>query len=99
MALLDSLGQERERWEAGSETFKNQMSTIVGDVLLSSAFMAYAGKSDIFPAYWAIVSQLWREKTSTANIAPFIRTRSGPIWQLSRKKSYRTCCGEPYDTC
>ncbi len=44
MALLDSLGQERERWEAGSETFKNQMSTIVGDVLLSSAFMAYAGK-------------------------------------------------------
>lgn len=43
VALLDSLGQERERWEAGSVTFKNQMSTIVGDVLLSSAFMAYAG--------------------------------------------------------
>ena len=24
-------------------TFKNQMATIIGDVMLSSAFMAYAG--------------------------------------------------------
>ena len=43
MALLDSLGAEKQRWEAGSQTFKNQMDTIIGDVLLSSAFMAYAG--------------------------------------------------------
>lgn len=44
VALLDSLGGEKGRWEAGSVTFKNQMATIIGDVLLSSAFMAYAGK-------------------------------------------------------
>ena len=31
------------RWEEGTETFKSQMSTIVGDVLLTSAFMAYGG--------------------------------------------------------
>jgi len=43
VALLDSLGSEKGRWEAGSDTFKNQMATIIGDVLLSSAFMAYAG--------------------------------------------------------
>lgn len=42
-ALLSSLGDERERWDAGSEAFKTQMSTITGDVLLTSAFMAYGG--------------------------------------------------------
>lgn len=45
-ALLGSLGDERERWDAGSETFKSQMATISGDVLLTSAFMAYAGYFD-----------------------------------------------------
>ncbi|XP_070577189.1 cytoplasmic dynein 1 heavy chain 1-like [Ptychodera flava] len=45
-ALLRSLSVERDRWEQGSETFKNQMATIVGDVLLSSAFMAYGGYFD-----------------------------------------------------
>lgn len=45
MALLKSLSSERERWMDGSETFKNQMLTIVGDVLLSAAFLAYAGQS------------------------------------------------------
>lgn len=44
IALLKSLSSERKRWEATSETFKNQMATIAGDVLLSSAFLAYAGK-------------------------------------------------------
>jgi dynein heavy chain 1 len=45
VALLESLTSEKVRWEAGSETFKNQMATIIGDVLISSAFMAYAGMS------------------------------------------------------
>ena len=51
MALLKSLGNERKRWEAGSETFKSQMATIIGDVLLSSAFMAYAGKKPVMKNY------------------------------------------------
>ncbi|CAB0033630.1 unnamed protein product [Trichogramma brassicae] len=46
IALLKSLVIERERWELTSETFRSQMSTIVGDVLLSSAFLAYAGYFD-----------------------------------------------------
>ncbi|XP_065175263.1 cytoplasmic dynein 1 heavy chain 1-like [Sycon ciliatum] len=45
-ALLYSLGSERNRWEEGSTQFKTQMSTIIGDVLLSAAFMAYAGYFD-----------------------------------------------------
>ena len=46
VALLKSLGAERERWEAGSETFTAQMSTIIGDCLLTSSFMAYGGYFD-----------------------------------------------------
>ncbi|XP_071963522.1 cytoplasmic dynein 1 heavy chain 1-like [Antedon mediterranea] len=45
-ALLRSLSMESERWEASSQSFKDQMSTILGDVLLSSAFMAYGGYFD-----------------------------------------------------
>lgn len=48
VALLNSLASEKQRWETGSETFKNQMATIIGDVLLSSAFMAYGGKYMMF---------------------------------------------------
>lgn len=45
-ALLKSLSAERDRWEKTSETFKNQMSTIAGDCLLSAAFITYAGYFD-----------------------------------------------------
>lgn len=44
--LLDSLGSEKSRWEAGSQTFDTQMSTIIGDALLSAAFLTYAGFFD-----------------------------------------------------
>ncbi|KAJ1675219.1 dynein heavy chain, partial [Spiromyces aspiralis] len=44
--LLGSLSSEQERWEKGSATFKEQMATIAGDALLSSAFLAYSGYFD-----------------------------------------------------
>lgn len=46
ITLLDSLGSEKTRWEAGSKTFEAQMSTVAGDVLLSAAFLAYGGYFD-----------------------------------------------------
>ena len=46
MSLLKSLGIEQERWQETSEGFKSQMSTLVGDVFLSSAFLSYAGYFD-----------------------------------------------------
>ena len=46
VALLDSLSQEKERWDEGSEGFKQQMSTILSDCLVSAAFLAYAGYYD-----------------------------------------------------
>ena len=44
--LLDSLSSERTRWEEGSKSFQTQISTIVGDVLVAAAFLAYAGLFD-----------------------------------------------------
>ena len=46
MALLKSLGREKERWAGSSEAFKGQMATIVGDVLISAGFLSYAGYFD-----------------------------------------------------
>jgi len=46
MSLLESLSQEKERWETTSVSFKTQMSTIPGDCLLSAAFITYAGYFD-----------------------------------------------------
>ena len=44
--LLDSLSSERLRWEEGSKSFETQISTIVGDVLVAAAFLAYGGLFD-----------------------------------------------------
>lgn len=44
--LLDSLSSERTRWDEGSKSFETQIATLVGDVLLSAAFLAYSGLYD-----------------------------------------------------
>ena len=44
--LLDSLSSERVRWEAGSKSFETQIGTLVGDVLVAAAFLAYSGLYD-----------------------------------------------------
>nr|POE72457.1 dynein heavy chain, cytoplasmic [Quercus suber] len=46
MRLLNSLSSERGRWEEGSRTFAVQMETIIGDVFLAAAFLAYGGLYD-----------------------------------------------------
>ncbi|KAI4149876.1 MAG: hypothetical protein L6R39_002408 [Caloplaca ligustica] len=44
--LLDSLSSERTRWEQGSRSFETQISTLVGDVLVAAASLAYSGLFD-----------------------------------------------------
>ncbi|EAR94592.2 dynein heavy chain, cytoplasmic protein (macronuclear) [Tetrahymena thermophila SB210] len=46
--LLQNLSSERFRWDASSQNFKQQMATIIGDVLLSGAFCSYIGFFDHF---------------------------------------------------
>eukprot|EP00808_Paulinella_micropora_P012801 g22584.t1 len=43
MSLLDNLNVERLRWENDSTSFQQQISTVPGDCLLASAFIAYIG--------------------------------------------------------
>ncbi|KAL8873373.1 MAG: hypothetical protein Q9174_001143, partial [Haloplaca sp. 1 TL-2023] len=44
--LIDSLSSEKSRWEQGSRSFETQIKTIVGDVLVASASLAYSGLYD-----------------------------------------------------
>ncbi|KAK1226991.1 dynein heavy chain [Marasmius sp. AFHP31] len=64
--LLESLSSERGRWESGSRAFDAEMSTIVGDVLLSAAFLAYAGFFD--QHYREVMWQEWSHHLSEANV-------------------------------
>lgn len=41
--LVKALGSENERWAASIETLNTQVKVIVGDVLMASAFISYAG--------------------------------------------------------
>ena len=66
MKLLGSLSSERTRWESGSRTFEAEMSTIVGDVLLSAAFLAYGGFFD--QHYREVMWQEWSNHLAEANI-------------------------------
>ncbi|KAF9056435.1 dynein heavy chain protein 1 [Panaeolus papilionaceus] len=66
MKLLESLSSERGRWEDGSRTFEAEMSTIVGDVLLSAAFLAYGGFFD--QHYREVMWQEWSHHLTEANI-------------------------------
>ncbi|KAI1728166.1 dynein heavy chain and region d6 of dynein motor domain-containing protein [Ditylenchus destructor] len=44
--LLTSLRVEADRWQKGCDGFSQQMETLVGDALLSAAFLAYSGYYD-----------------------------------------------------
>ena len=66
VALLKSLSSEQSRWEGSSESFKVQMATIVGDVVLSSALMAYAGYYDQATRRHLVTA--WAERLQTAHI-------------------------------
>ena len=44
--LIKSLRTERDRWHSGQQTFGQQMDTLVGDTVVTSAFLAYAGYYD-----------------------------------------------------
>ncbi|CAI2172645.1 16667_t:CDS:10, partial [Funneliformis geosporum] len=66
LTLLSSLSSEKERWESGSQAFETQMGTIVGDVLLSSAFLAYGGYFD--QQYREILISKWTSHLVNANL-------------------------------
>lgn len=66
MRMLESLSSEKTRWEQGSQRFDEEMSTIVGDVLLSAAFLSYGGFFD--QHYREIMWREWSTHLSEAGI-------------------------------
>ncbi|KAJ3212195.1 hypothetical protein HDU67_003972 [Dinochytrium kinnereticum] len=66
LALLGNLSSENERWGQASQSFESQMGTIVGDVLLSSAYLAYGGFFD--QQYREALMQRWISHLEAANV-------------------------------
>lgn len=66
VTLLSSLSSEKVRWEAASQAFESQMGTIVGDVLLSAAFLAYGGYFD--QQYRELLIAKWTDHLVAASI-------------------------------
>ncbi|KAF7729943.1 hypothetical protein EC973_003356 [Apophysomyces ossiformis] len=66
VTLLSSLSSEKVRWEQASQAFESQMGTIVGDVLLAAAFLAYGGYFD--QQYREMLMVKWTDHLMTANI-------------------------------
>ncbi|KAF2764978.1 hypothetical protein EJ03DRAFT_331373 [Teratosphaeria nubilosa] len=67
MRLLNSLSSERGRWEDSSKTFETQMETLVGDVFLAAAFLAYGGLYD--QQYRRAMLEDWSLHLSSSGIA------------------------------
>lgn len=58
-SLINNLSSERIRWDDSSQSFKFQLATMVGDVLISSAFLSYIGFFDHF--YRKVITNTWKD--------------------------------------
>ncbi|XP_053268003.1 dynein axonemal heavy chain 5 [Pleuronectes platessa] len=67
-ALIDGLGGEKVRWTDSSAGFQTQIDHLVGDVLLSSGFLSYAGPFN--QEYRRLLLELWK-KEMEAQLIPF----------------------------
>ena len=65
--LLDSLSTEKVRWEAGSKSFEQQIQTLIGDVIIAAAFLAYAGFYD--QSVRKTLTDDWLQQLSESNLA------------------------------
>lgn len=64
--LLSSLFSEEDRWTKSSQSFDSQIDTLVGDVLVAAAMMAYGGFYD--QQYRKAMIEDWHEHLSASGI-------------------------------
>ncbi|XP_026217964.1 dynein heavy chain 5, axonemal [Anabas testudineus] len=67
-ALIDGLGGEKVRWTDSSAGFQTQIKHLVGDVLLSTGFLSYAGPFN--QEYRSLLLELWKKEMEEKRI-PF----------------------------
>ncbi|XP_029955923.1 dynein heavy chain 5, axonemal [Salarias fasciatus] len=67
-ALIDGLGGEKVRWTESSAGFQTQIKHLVGDVLLSTGFLSYAGPFN--QEYRSLLLRLWK-KEMEEKLIPF----------------------------
>lgn len=95
-ALLNSLQEEKARWQSTSESFNQQMATLIGDCLLSSAFLTYSGIFD--HRIRLLLMEEWVDIVKSLNI-PF-RDELNVVTYLSKPADviHWQECGLPNDT-
>lgn len=64
--LLNNLSSEKYRWEDTSKNFKVQLASMLGDVFLSSSFLAYIGFFDHY--YRKLLSSVWRSNLANSRV-------------------------------
>jgi dynein heavy chain 1 len=64
--LLTNLSAENSRWEDDSKNFQTQIATVVGDCLLSAAFLAYIGYFN--QTYRVKLVEQWQERLEQVRV-------------------------------
>ncbi|ETO07860.1 dynein, partial [Reticulomyxa filosa] len=64
--LLQDLSQEKHRWSEATTSFERQRNTLVGDCLISAAFLTYIGYYNI--TYRQVLIQKWKHILHCNNV-------------------------------
>lgn len=93
--LLESLGGERVRWEGSSEGFVSQMSTLVGDVVVAAAGLAYGGFYD--QQYREQLSQRWTAQVTQSGMGVQGELGLAEYVSTAQERLEWQACGLPDD--
>ncbi|KAJ1926638.1 dynein heavy chain, partial [Linderina macrospora] len=96
LKLLASLSSERERWENGSQTFESQMGTMVGDVMLAAAMLAYGGYYD--QQYRDQLLLRWNTQVARSGISVRADLRLAEYMSTAEQRLQWQACGLPDDS-
>ena len=66
ISILDNLKDEQVRWKEAKDQFSVEMKTLVGNVLISSAFLSYCGILD--QQSRSVVVDSWKQRLKYLNI-------------------------------
>ncbi|OXB57017.1 hypothetical protein ASZ78_015603 [Callipepla squamata] len=65
-ALIEGLGGEKLRWTESSKNFQNQITHLVGNVLLATGFLSYSGPFN--QEYRNLLLHLWKKEMNNSKI-------------------------------